>query len=334
MGLPMRYAHYFSTADNTLHKSDVYDTQGSIVVTSSATPLYQAESRSMILHRPFRSVAELAYTFSGTPWKDLDLTSPESGNAGLLDVFCINDTADPNGLIAGRVNLNTRQQPVLQAIFSGGYKDELMSGTTQMSAPPTVSSALALSTTLAMALVQRTSGMATGALVNGTGVRPLQNMADLVGRWVGPVKAGASNSQVVAQGFPPYDPTSYDGFSADLFMPQFFGNQLTKTPNSLPNDSDQSLPAAPTSDAVVYDKTIMRRRGAPIRALSNAGQVRVWNLLIDLVAQTGRYPQAAASASNPAAAFLVEGERHYWVHVAIDRLTGQVIDKQVEVVKE
>ena len=32
--------------------------------------------------------------------------------------------------------------------------------------------------------------------------------------------------------------------------------------------------------------------------------------------------------------FLVEGEQRYWVHVAIDRLTGEVIDKQTEVVQE
>jgi hypothetical protein len=32
--------------------------------------------------------------------------------------------------------------------------------------------------------------------------------------------------------------------------------------------------------------------------------------------------------------FLVEGEKRYWVHVAIDRFTGEVIDRQVEVVKE
>jgi hypothetical protein len=30
----------------------------------------------------------------------------------------------------------------------------------------------------------------------------------------------------------------------------------------------------------------------------------------------------------------VEGEHHYWVHVAIDRFTGRVIDKQIEVVNE
>jgi hypothetical protein len=28
----------------------------------------------------------------------------------------------------------------------------------------------------------------------------------------------------------------------------------------------------------------------------------------------------------------LEGEQRYWVHVAIDRFTGQVIDKQMEVV--
>ena len=52
--------------------------------------------------------------------------------------------------------------------------------------------------------------------------------------------------------------------------------------------------------------------------------------MIDVVAQTGRYPQSAKSVDN----FLVEGEQHYWVHVAIDRYTGQVIDKQVEVITE
>ena len=59
-------------------------------------------------------------------------------------------------------------------------------------------------------------------------------------------------------------------------------------------------------------------------------QTRTWNLLIDLIAQSGRYP----SNANSLAGFVVEGEVHYWVHVAIDRFTGQVIDKQIEVVNE
>jgi hypothetical protein len=75
-------------------------------------------------------------------------------------------------------------------------------------------------------------------------------------------------------------------------------------------------------------KQIQRFREAPIRALSPVGQTRVWNLMVDLVAQTGRVPQSGSKQ------FTVEGEQRYWVHLAIDRFTGKVIDKQVEVVKE
>jgi len=67
------------------------------------------------------------------------------------------------------------------------------------------------------------------------------------------------------------------------------------------------------------------------RALAEIGQVRTWGLLIDVIAQSGRFPPNAASFRN---GFVVEGEQHYWVHVAIDRFTGQVIDKQIEVVNE
>jgi hypothetical protein len=56
----------------------------------------------------------------------------------------------------------------------------------------------------------------------------------------------------------------------------------------------------------------------------------VGNLLIDVVAQSRRYPPGETDPKK----FIVEGEQHYWVHVAIDRFTGQVIDRQVEVVKE
>jgi hypothetical protein len=67
-----------------------------------------------------------------------------------------------------------------------------------------------------------------------------------------------------------------------------------------------------------------------MRAFSDATQTRTWNLLIDVVAQSGRYPANASTLAG----FLVEGEQHYWVHVAIDRFTGQVVDKQIEIVNE
>jgi hypothetical protein len=52
--------------------------------------------------------------------------------------------------------------------------------------------------------------------------------------------------------------------------------------------------------------------------------------MIDVVAQTGHLPATASTLAN----FYVDGEQRYWVHVAIDRFTGQVIDQQIEVVKE
>jgi hypothetical protein len=72
-------------------------------------------------------------------------------------------------------------------------------------------------------------------------------------------------------------------------------------------------------------------REAVVRALGEVGQTRTWNLMLDVIAQSGRYPPNATSLQN---GFVVGGEQRYWVHVAIDRFTGQVIDKQIEVVNE
>ncbi len=86
-----------------------------------------------------------------------------------------------------------------------------------------------------------------------------------------------------------------------------------------------------TSPVIPYDyQTVKALREVVPRAISSVSQTRVWNLLIDVVAQSGRYPPGETDPKK----FIVEGEQHYWVHVAIDRFTGQVIDRQVEVVKE
>jgi len=69
------------------------------------------------------------------------------------------------------------------------------------------------------------------------------------------------------------------------------------------------------------------------RVLSDTTQTRTWGLLIDVIAQSGRYAPDATSISQ-ANKFVVQGEQHYWVHVAIDRFTGWVIGKQIEVVNE
>ena len=52
--------------------------------------------------------------------------------------------------------------------------------------------------------------------------------------------------------------------------------------------------------------------------------------MIDVVAQSGNYPPGVNDLAN----FVVQDEPRYWAYVAIDRFTGQVIDKQIEVVNE
>jgi hypothetical protein len=72
------------------------------------------------------------------------------------------------------------------------------------------------------------------------------------------------------------------------------------------------------------------QRESIARALGEADQTRTWNLLIDVIAQSGKYAPGETDLKK----FVVEGEQRYWVHVAIDRFTGKVIDKQIEVINE
>ena len=76
---------------------------------------------------------------------------------------------------------------------------------------------------------------------------------------------------------------------------------------------------------------VKRRREASVRALNDISTTRVWNLMIDVVVQTGKFPPGTTSLTG---SFVVEGEKRYWIHVAIDRATGQVIDKSTELVTE
>jgi hypothetical protein len=67
------------------------------------------------------------------------------------------------------------------------------------------------------------------------------------------------------------------------------------------------------------------------RALAEVTQTRTWGLLIDLITQTGRYPPGTTDLAQR---FVAEGEKRYWLHIAIDRFTGEVIDQQLEAVHE
>jgi hypothetical protein len=228
------------------------------------TPVYQP----IILNRPFRNVAELGYAFRDLPWKTLDFFSDKSADAGLLDIFTINDGAqvrDGNGnivgmapptMVAGQVSVNASQAADLQPVLAGAILNELDS-----------------TNTLAKTDTGATSAPEIAAkIANATSTTPMQNKAELITR-ASTILATASND-----------------------------NQAVKA-----------------------------RREVVARAASSVSQSRVWNLVIDVVAESGHYKPNATSLTND---FVVEGEQHYWVHVAIDRFTGQVLDKQIEVVNE
>ena len=108
---------------------------------------------------------------------------------------------------------------------------------------------------------------------------------------------------------------SYAGFSEDGYGAASNDLSSIMTNNSLATDPELR---------------VQRLRDATLRALSSSGQTRVWNLMIDLFVQTGRYPATATGFND----YMVDGQAHYWVHLAIDRLTGQLLDRRVETVKE
>lgn len=66
------------------------------------------------------------------------------------------------------------------------------------------------------------------------------------------------------------------------------------------------------------------------RALTDVCNTRTWNLFIDVVAQAGRFTAASREPKD----FLVKGERRFWVHLAMDRLTGEVLDVDIEPIFE
>ena len=283
-GLPLLPAYQFDSSGNA-----------TAITASLSANANEYLGRPVMLNRPFRSVQELGTVFSGTPWRNLDCSTPESGAAALMDVFCINDTTDTLALVAGRVNLNTRQVPVLQAILSGAYKEEFNPSNSLVNSLISTN----LANAAAQALVNRTLSTAAPA-------GPLVNISDLVGKWYTTNTVGSSfvNGSL-----------SYAGFSDDS----------TST-----TSNDLTAIMTNTSLATDPELRVQRLRDATLRALSSSGQTRVWNVMIDLVVQTGRYPSTATGLNN----FMVDGQVHNWIHLAIDRLTGQLLDRRVETVKE
>jgi hypothetical protein len=253
---------------------------GAAATTGSSTPYYTTSTsyHPIMLNRPFRNVAELGYAFRDLPWKTLDFFTDKSADAGLLDIFTINDGAqrlDANGtpigvvaptMAAGSLNLNclyldpnnSALAPAVQPVMAGAIWDEISSSAVVGTGPT----------------AQTYQTMASN-VVTATSATPMKNKTELITR------AGL--------------PTTI-------------------------------LPTASNDN-----QAVKARREVVPRAMTSVSQTRVWNVVIDVVAQSGHYKPNAQSPQND---FIAEGEQHYWVHVAIDRFTGQVLDKQIEVVNE
>jgi hypothetical protein len=303
-------------------------------VASTANYTYQDQSRPYFLNRPFRTVAELGCVFRDTPWKNLDFFTPESADNALLDTFCINENVNLDALVAGKVDLNTRQQPVLQAIVSGGMLDDAQVGLGLVT-PASITTNF-LASNIASALIARTRDTTT------VGNGPLANPAELVGRYLAsnaPLAVSSSLYKSPNNGTPVLTAAnrfsdgklSYTGFSGGTWDSANGAPKISSPATDLISAVNASYPASATLNGMQETLNYVQRfHEGPIRALSASGQTRVWNLMVDLIVQTGKFPQSASGFSG----FMVDGEARYWVHLAIDRLTGQVIDKQIEVVKE
>jgi hypothetical protein len=213
------------------------------------------------MNRPFRDVGEMSYTFRDEPFKTLDFFSSNSPDAGLLDLFSVNEYDDASGMRAGVVNLNSRQSGALTAVLCNTIRREDTARTMSTTTTPTPSpqpSPLTISPSTAVAT----------SIVAQTLETPATNRGDLA-----------------------------------------------------------RLEANETGLGPSVQKT---QRDSVSRALGEVEQSRTWNLLIDLIAQPGKYPPGSADLTQ----FIVEGEKRYWLHIAIDRFTGQVVDQQLEAVEE
>lgn len=94
-----------------------------------------------------------------------------------------------------------------------------------------------------------------------------------------------------------------------------------ENPFSTPGDL---IPRAfhPEGESGPLDAVVRKpEREAAIRSLAALGQTRTWNLMFDMVAQSGRFTAASQDGSD----FLVTGKKRLWVHVAIDRITGRLL---------
>jgi hypothetical protein len=146
----------------------------------------------------------------------------------------------------------------------------------------------------------------------------------------GPVNLNTRNSAVIAAlltGALPNEPPTTAGVPSSAAAPA--AALIAAATNAQPAIGRQDIARLAEAVGTTIGST-EEQKETVARVLSDTTQTRTWGLLIDVVAQSGRYPPGETDLRK----FIVEGEQHYWVHVAIDRFTGWVLAKQIEVVNE
>jgi hypothetical protein len=107
----------------------------------------------------------------------------------------------------------------------------------------------------------------------------------------------------------------------------------TATGGAAVNRADAARLAAAAAAAVPALAASDEATETIARTLAEAGQTRTWNLMIDVIAQTGQYAPGTNDLTDPSK-FIVQGEKRYWLHIALDRDDGNVIGTQLEEVVE
>ena len=78
------------------------------------------DARPVVLNRPFQSIAEIGYSGADAPWKNIDLFTPESPHAALLDVFQLNpnmDEEDSQEWVPKAISINTAYPELLSSLI-------------------------------------------------------------------------------------------------------------------------------------------------------------------------------------------------------------------------
>jgi hypothetical protein len=148
----------------------------------------------------------------------------------------------------------------------------------------------------------------------------------------GPVLASIIRGALLSDPGAENPPTVLVSQQDALAAGQAIVQETTSTGPAL-NRGDAARLAAAAAAAVPNLAASDETKQTIARALAEVGQARTWNLMIDVIAQTGKYAPGTPDLTDPAK-FIVEGEKRYWLHIALDRDDGTVLGTQLEEVIE